>query len=212
MFYVHLHTKDVRRTVLGQVGENGISTSDRIPESPDYTEETREFNILSIRSQRLSSGSIYTRWGNNSCPDVNGTELVYSGRVAGSQHGTDYVCMPDDPEYRPCEHDGCETMNGVGLFNYTSVTPCFVLCAICYLPTRSTVLMIPSKVTCPTNWTYEYSGLLMTDRSNHSQHECVDKALRCNEITGAEPQTILYPLYACNYCYRKPITCVVCTR
>ena len=200
-------------TAVGEIGERGISRIPDSPELPDDTEETLEFNTPnSIESEpKFSSGSIYTQWGRSSCPDVNGTELVYSGRVAGSQYGTDYMCMPDDPEHRRCDRDGCETMNGVALFNHTSVNPCFALCAVCYT-TRSSILMIPSKFTCPATWTYEYSGYLMTDRSNHSPHQCVDKALQCNEITGAEPQAILHPLYACNYCYRRPLKCVVCSR
>ena len=201
----------------GERGESEIGRTGIIPDSSqllDDREERTELNVSTAENTSTSSGIAYTRWGNSSCPDVDGTELVYSGRAAGSLHGTDYVCMPDDPEYQPCEHDGsnCETMNGVGLYNHTSVSPCFAVCAVCYISRRSTIIMIPAKVTCPLNWTYEYSGLLMTDRSNHSQHECVDKALKCNEITGAKPQTIFYPLFACNYCQHKPLTCVVCSR
>ena len=66
-------------TAVGQVGEHGIGRGGRIPDSPqrpDDTEETLESN--SMESQpKFSSGSVYTRWGKSSCPDVNGTELVY---------------------------------------------------------------------------------------------------------------------------------------
>ena len=49
------------------------------------------------------AGTIYTRWGSSTCPNVTGTELIYSGITAGTHYniggGTEYLCMPDDPEY-----------------------------------------------------------------------------------------------------------------
>ncbi|CAI8046154.1 Short-chain collagen C4 (Fragment), partial [Geodia barretti] len=52
-----------------------------------------------------SSGGVrYIRWGRTTCPNTPGTELVYSGRAAGTfyyvQGGTsDNLCLPDTPEY-----------------------------------------------------------------------------------------------------------------
>ena len=57
-----------------------------------------------------------------------------------------------------------------------------VPCAVCYVAPRETVLMIPGKNICPSNWTREYYGYLMTERSIHSSHkgrttfECVNVA------------------------------------
>ena len=53
-----------------------------------------------------SGGAIYTRWGKSSCPEVEGTELVYSGITGGTFYnqeggGANYLCMPKDPEYSP---------------------------------------------------------------------------------------------------------------
>ena len=53
-----------------------------------------------------SGGVIYTRWGKSSCPQVEGTELVYSGITGGSYYnkeggGANYLCMPKDAEYSP---------------------------------------------------------------------------------------------------------------
>ena len=39
-----------------------------------------------------SGGVTYTRWGKSSCPNVAGTELVYSGRAGGS-HYHSYTTM-----------------------------------------------------------------------------------------------------------------------
>ena len=49
-------------------------------------------------------GAIYTRWGKSSCPQVEGTELVYSGITGGTWYtqsggGANYLCMPKNPEY-----------------------------------------------------------------------------------------------------------------
>ena len=47
----------------------------------------------------------YTRWGKSSCPNITGTELVYTGRAGGSHTtadkggGVNFQCMPLDPEY-----------------------------------------------------------------------------------------------------------------
>ena len=38
-----------------------------------------------------------------------------------------------------------------------------VPCAVCYVSTRGTVLMIPAKPTCPSSWTQEYNGYLMAE-------------------------------------------------
>ena len=35
-----------------------------------------------------SGGVVYTRWGSSSCPSVTGTQLVYSGRAAGTYYAT----------------------------------------------------------------------------------------------------------------------------
>ena len=43
------------------------------------------------------------RWGRTTCPDTEGTELVYTGRAAGSFYdhrggGDNYQCVVEDPE------------------------------------------------------------------------------------------------------------------
>ena len=49
-----------------------------------------------------SGGATYIRWGQTTCPDTEGTELVYAGRAAGTSHSheggtSDYLCLPDEP-------------------------------------------------------------------------------------------------------------------
>ena len=69
-------------------------------------------------------------------------------------------------EYRPRSSQPLQSVNDHN-----------VPCAVCHVTTRATLLMIPAKVNCPTNWTIEYTGYLMTEHFNHrrSTYECVDK-------------------------------------
>ena len=39
--------------------------------------------------------------------------------------------------------------------------------AVCYVPTRNALYMIPAKYTRPSGWTREYFGYLMSERYNH---------------------------------------------
>ena len=50
-----------------------------------------------------------------------------------------------------------------------------------YASTRAAVVMIPAKTQCPSSWTREYYGYLMTERARgnahhscHSSFDCVD--------------------------------------
>ena len=48
-----------------------------------------------------SGGVTYVRWGRTTCPDTEGTELVYIGRAAGGYHhggGGNYECATETPE------------------------------------------------------------------------------------------------------------------
>ncbi len=51
-----------------------------------------------------SGGGIYTRWGKSTCPQLEGTEMLYSGITGGTFYnqeggGANHLCMPKDPEY-----------------------------------------------------------------------------------------------------------------
>ena len=55
-----------------------------------------------------------------------------------------------------------------------------VPCGVCYTSKRVAVTVIPAKTQCPSNWTLEYSGYLMSAGRAWSDHyrtmyECVDK-------------------------------------
>ena len=105
----------------------------------------------------------YVRWERTSCPNVTGTELVYSGRAGGMSMlslsiqggGAEKLCLSNDPDYL----DG--TSNTAiaipqslhvhsGEYFYfagtiSSVYQHTVPRSICYTATRSSVLVIPVK-------------------------------------------------------------------
>ena len=98
-----------------------------------------------------------------------------------------------------------------------------VPCAVCFAATRDTVLKIPAKLTCPTNWTLEYTGYLMSAYNNHyrSTYECVDKD--AESVPGLDEwsgQSALFfhvepncaGLSCPPYDAQKELTCVVCSR
>ena len=180
-----------------------------------------------------SGGVVYTRWGKSSCPSVSGTTLVYAGRAGGTHYShkggaANYLCMPDDPDY-------LSYTSGVQGYNYVygveyepgggpleGVTQHNVPCAVCYASTRVAVTMIPAKTQCPSTWTLEYSGYLMSEHYGlrRTMYECVDK--NPDSVPGSAPSTngaLFYHVEAnCNgmlcppYDPQKELTCAVCTK
>jgi len=183
-----------------------------------------------------NGGVVYTRWGKSTCPSAAGTVLVYAGRTGGSFHshtggGANYLCMPGNPDYlqyRP----GVQGQSYVFGTEYethlggplSSVNEHNVPCAVCYASVRVAVTMIPAKTQCPSTWTREYSGYLMSTyrTGNHyrTTFECVDK--NPDSVPGSAPDThgaVFYHVEAsCNgmacppYDPQKELTCVVCTK
>ena len=83
--------------------------------------------------------------------------------------------------------------------------------------------MIPAKTVCPTNWTLEYIGYLMSEyhSSHRTMYECVDKEPESVEglNSRSNPRALFDPVEpSCNglscspYDDEKELTCVVCTR
>ena len=180
-----------------------------------------------------SGGAVYVRWGRTVCPSDQGTELVYSGRAGGScwDHkggGANYLCLPDDPDHLQYTSgvQGLSSIYGVEYRPHSgplqNVVNHNVPCAVCHVTTRATLLMIPAKVNCPTNWTTEYTGYLMTSfRSHHrSTYECIDKDPESiSGLNGTDPyQALLFHVepicsgLSCPpYDREKELTCVMCS-
>ena len=58
-------------------------------------------------------------------------------------------------------------------------------CAVCVVPGRPTVLMIPARNVCPPNWTREYYGQLVAERQDYhrTEHICLDRHPELNDGT-----------------------------
>ncbi|XP_067941945.1 putative cuticle collagen 145 [Watersipora subatra] len=139
-------------------------------------------------SGQAAGGAIYTRWGRTTCG--SNAVLLYEGFVGGSpfQHqggGGNYQCMVNDAVYN---RNNAVTISGYmagteyqtysyGVFS-NSANEQNVPCAVCYAETRSSVIMIPGKRSCPDNeWTIEYEGYIMSANyvdNGKTTFECVD--------------------------------------
>ena len=163
---------------------------------------------------------------------------MYAGRAGGSwfSHtggGANYLCMPNDPDYNYLGHQpgiqgltlvyGAEYETG-GRGPLTALHNHNVPCAVCYASTRVAVTMIPAKTRCPSTWTLEYSGYLMSNYKGDSHYrtmfECVDK--NAGSVPGSAPNTngamFLHAEASCTgmpcppYDPQKELTCAVCTK
>ena len=183
-----------------------------------------------------TGGLVYTRWGRSTCPSTPKTELVYAGVTAGSHYthfggGVNYLCLPLDPQYAKFQ-PGCQNYAVYGseyqLYNGQPLvsqalhdhTP---PCAVCHTSSRQTKLMIPAKTDCPSSWTKEYSGYLMSSHYSHKNSktiECVDGSPEAAPgSVGNQDGALLYfldtvcvSLPCPPYVTGKELTCVVCTK
>ncbi|XP_065884465.1 short-chain collagen C4-like [Dysidea avara] len=179
-----------------------------------------------------AGGLVYVRWGHDSCPST-GAQLVYSGRAAGPHYtspggGTNPQCLPLDPNYLKYQ-SGRQSQSLIYGAEYENTNSLVanshdgdVPCAVCYVPTRTTLYMLPAKYTCPTGWTTEYYGYLMSAYKSHhrQQYSCVDHTLKTT--IGSSPNHNGYLFYiveaVCGalpcppYEQTKELSCAVCTK
>ena len=177
-------------------------------------------------------GVSYTRWGHKQCRD--GAELVYSGYAGGSEHrehggGANLLCMPitgvghlshqNPGHYSYVYGSEYQTHNRI-MHNHDWNVPC----AVCYVPDKSTKLQVPGMTSCPSSWTQEYKGYLMTDNRGHPRnavYECIDEAGQ--KIPGSNRNTdgalLYFVMPKCDrgmpcgpYHPNIAITCSICTR
>ena len=182
----------------------------------------------------VTAGVTYIRWGRTKCPQAAGTELVYSGRAAGTNYNqkggsAEKICLPENPDYLTDRNgvQGWSTLAGaeyqIGdtqqlfhLFNHN------VPCAVCYVSTRVAMLMIPAKTQCPSSWTLEYVGYLMTEHHNdyRSTFNCIDRDAESvpGEIADTNGAFFYHVEATCNgilcppYDTERELTCAVCTK
>ena len=157
---------------------------------------------------------------------------MYEGLAGGSSSsqsggGANYLCLPKNPDY---------LLNGLPKYvnylygtEYENPIPLSTSddhnapCSVCYVDKRVSKLMIPAKTTCPSSWTQEYTGYLMTSRYDHARnsvYECVDKNAESVPGSAADNDSVLFyhTVAKCTYLPCPPyvttntITCVVCTK
>ncbi|KAJ8038530.1 Short-chain collagen C4 [Holothuria leucospilota] len=162
-----------------------------VHEGEQQTQSKRTVSNCQNHNGASKGGSVYVRWGRRDCPEAS--DLLYSGIAAGSRHrdspggGANILCLPPDPSFvNPVDGVG-----GTRAFLYSieyqlSNYPAWqqnhlddVPCAVCKATGRFSHVMIPAKQTCPSSeWTLEYRGYLMAERSHPVHHKsmfvCVD--------------------------------------
>ena len=184
-------------------------------------------------------GITYTRWGKSSCP--SGTSLVYAGRTAGTRHtekggGANLVCLSNTPQFlstTPGVQDGRGFLYGTQYQTGThsgdtgplsGVTQHNAPCAVCYSVMKEVSIMIPGQTSCPSSWSREYYGYLMSEFYNHphtGMFECFDS--NPDTVPGEasnQPRSLVYHVEVkCNegiacppYVAGREITCVVCSK
>ena len=182
-------------------------------------------------------GVAYTRWGRTTCPAMVETELVYEGKVVGSRYdqagSAEYLCLHNQPQFRQTitgQQSNRARLYGV---KYSSIDSSSSLrnnrfydlpCALCYTPSRSTSITIPGRRDCPSSWTKEYQGYLMTEHSLSNRNSrvpiCVD--VEAETVAGSSSRTFPSLLHfietTCTGIQCPPykngaeISCVVCTK
>ena len=145
--------------------------------------------------------------------------------------GVNYLCLPLNPTYENYK-DGFQTsgfMYGteyeVNVFNPFKKTlhDHEAPCVVCFVTSRGSMLMMPARNVCPSGWTEEYHGYLMSGYFNHKkgyEFVCVDKDAEAVPGTqGNKNGALLYPIEGqcgslpCNpYIAGRELTCAVCTK
>ena len=170
--------------------------------------------------------------------------LLFKGYAAGSSYttpeigsGSNYLCLPDDPQWRTyidgdqiggsiagVEYELFDHNNNVfsktnNDGNQLANNP--APCALCYVRGRSTVAMIPARTQCPDGWSTEYAGYLASAQDSHkrSSYNCWDEAPEVAVGGTSQNQALVYPVEVkcgslpCSlYPDGRELTCVVCSK
>jgi hypothetical protein len=182
-------------------------------------------------TRSVPRGISYTRWGGSTCP--TGVTRIYKGWVGSSLSSdtggaSNYLCMPEDPEYSLPSRPGVQGESFVYSTEYKS--PIVTIrnqydapCAVCFIPNRSAVVQIPAKTNCPSGWTREYYGYLMSANigSHRTTFECVNRSTQTLPDTQSDtPGGQFWHVEAsCGgglacppYDEEKELPCVVCSK
>ena len=158
---------------------------------------------------------------------MGGEHYTHSG--GGSQ----YLCLPRNPKYDKYQngHQSAGYVYGteyeVSQYNGNPFARNLhdhdAPCAVCFVQSRSSMLMMPAWNDCPSGWTEEYHGYLMTEYYGHKHSRefiCVDG--NPEYVPGSQQSkngALLYPvegvcgsLPCLPYVAGRELTCAVCTK
>ena len=147
--------------------------------------------------------------------------------------GSQYLCLPRNPKYDKYQngHQSAGYVYGteyeVRQYNRNPFDKKLhdrdAPCAVCFVKSRGSMLMIPARNDCPSGWTEEYHGYLMTEHHAHrhsSEFICVDG--NPEYVRGSKRDkngALLYPVEGvcgslpCGpYVAGRELTCAVCTK
>jgi len=137
-------------------------------------------------------GAVYTHWGRSTCPASHA--LVYAGYAAGGKNtdagtGSQSLCLTAMPRYgqfstadqagpRVFATEYQDSSPTIGTF-LSVVNDHDARCSLCVTPGRAWSLMVPGRQACPSSFTLDYKGYLMSQHfglSNwyRSEYVCVD--------------------------------------
>ena len=144
-----------------------------------------------------------------------------------------YLCLPHNPKYGKYTngHQASGYMYGTeyevsqysgnpfkrNLHNHEAP------CVICFVKSRGSMLMMPARNDCPSGWTEEYHGYLMTEYYGYKHSRdfiCVDEDPEFVPGSNADKNgALLYPvegvcgsLPCLPYVSGRELTCAVCTK
>ena len=143
----------------------------------------------------------------------------------------DKICLPDDPDYNIPGSIDLSSSPYKSVAHGTEYETHYparhlddhnVPCAVCYVPSRATTIMVPAKSTCLSTWTREYYGYLATeyDIYHWSSYSCIDSNPEVVPGTGSNTNpSLFYPTVTdCNglscppYVNNHVPSCVACTK
>ena len=157
--------------------------------------------------------------------------------VMGGEHytnqggGVNYLCLPHNPKYGNYK-DGYQNSGRMYGTEYevNTVNPFKknlhnhdAPCVVCHVSSRGSMLMMPARNDCPSGWTEEYHGYLMTEYYGHKKQRdfiCVDEDAEYVPGSGADKNgALLYvvegvcgSLPCLPYVAGRELTCAVCTK
>lgn len=178
-----------------------LASVERLKQSHDELKEElrvlRKANPIPEPENKVTVGGNYVRWGRTECPE--NVETLYRGYAAGSWYAhsgaaSNYLCLPERPEWSNKTRNDSK-LNSVGAevhgaeyeltgsdanvnFFGVNIHDRNVPCAVCDTP-RSSIIMIPGKITCYHGWTVEYVGYLTAGHKGHaaaSEYVCLDES------------------------------------